>query len=180
MVEMKESANALKNATSNSLILFDELGRGTSTYDGMSLAGAIIEYIANKVRCKTLFSTHYHELTNMEQEFPGIKNVHVTISENDGDITFLHKVLDGAVDKSYGINVAKLANLPPFVIKRANELLETFENTGKKDEKVIKQFELNLEENDELREYIRTINPLEVTPIEALTILDKIKKMSDD
>ncbi len=180
MVEMKESANALKNATNKSLILFDELGRGTSTYDGMSLAGAIIEYIANKVKCKTLFSTHYHELTNMDKEFPSIKNVHVTISENDGDITFLHKVLDGSVDKSYGINVAKLANLPSFVINRANELLTEFESKDNKDGKVIKQFELNLEETDDLREYIKTINPLEVTPIEALTILDKIKKMSDD
>ena len=180
MVEMKESAYALKNATSKSLILFDELGRGTSTYDGMSLAGAIIEYIANKVKCKTLFSTHYHELTNMANEFPSIRNVHVTISENDGDITFLHKVLDGAVDKSYGINVAKLANLPSFVIKRANELLSEFESKDNKEGKVIKQFELNLEENDQLKEYLRTINPLEVTPIEALTILDKIKKMSDE
>ena len=181
MVEMKESASALRNATDKSLILFDELGRGTSTYDGMSLAGAIIEYIANKVRCKTLFSTHYHELTDMENRLPGIKNVHVTISENNGDITFLHKVMDGAVDKSYGINVAKLALLPSSVIKRANELLEEFESKKSGEEKVIKQFELNLEENnDELREYIKTINPLEVTPIEALTILDKIKKMSDD
>ncbi len=181
MVEMKESASALRNATDKSLILFDELGRGTSTYDGMSLAGAIIEYIANKIKCKTLFSTHYHELTDMENRLPGIKNVHVTISENDGDITFLHKVMDGAVDKSYGINVAKLASLPSSVIKRANELLEEFESKKSGEEKVIKQFELNLEEeNDELREYIKTINPLEVTPIEALTILDKIKKMSDD
>ena len=180
MVEMKESATALRNATKNSLILFDELGRGTSTYDGMSLAGSIIEYIANTIKCKTLFSTHYHELTDMENKIPGIKNVHVSISESDGDITFLHKVMDGSVDKSYGINVAKLAGLPNNVIKRANELLEEFENKNNNNgSKVIKQFELNFEENDELREYIRTINPLEVTPIEALTILDKIKKMSD-
>ena len=181
MVEMKESATALRNATKNSLILFDELGRGTSTYDGMSLAGSIIEYIANTIKCKTLFSTHYHELTDMENKIPGIKNVHVSISESDGDITFLHKVMDGSVDKSYGINVAKLAGLPNNVIKRANELLEEFENKNNNNNgnKVIKQFELNFEENDELREYIRTINPLEVTPIEALTILDKIKKMSD-
>ena len=181
MVEMKESATALRNATKNSLILFDELGRGTSTYDGMSLAGSIIEYIANTIKCKTLFSTHYHELTDMENKIPGIKNVHVSISESDGDITFLHKVMDGSVDKSYGINVAKLAGLPNNVIKRANELLEEFENKNNNNNgnKVIKQFELNFEENDELREYIRTINPLEVTPIEALAILDKIKKMSD-
>ena len=116
----------------------------------------------------------------MANEFPSIRNVHVTISENDGDITFLHKVLDGAVDKSYGINVAKLANLPSFVIKRANELLSEFESKDNKEGKVIKQFELNLEENDQLKEYLRIINPIEVTPIEALTILDKIKKMSDE
>ena len=180
MVEMKESAYALRNATKNSLILFDELGRGTSTYDGMSLAGSIIEYIATTLKCKTLFSTHYHELTTIENMFPGIKNVHVCVSENDGDITFLHKVLDGPVDKSYGINVAKLANLPNSVIKRANELLIEYENKDNKKSKKVKQFELTFEDNtDELREYIKTINPLEVTPIEALTILDKIKKMSD-
>ena len=180
MVEMKESAAALKSATSKSLILFDELGRGTSTYDGMSLAGAIIEYIATNIKCKTLFSTHYHELTSMENKFPGIKNVHVSINENDGDITFLHKVMDGAVDKSYGINVAKLANLPNTVITRANELLNDYEKTSNKREKVVKQIKLNLEDNkDELREYIKTLNPLEITPIEALTILDKIKRMSD-
>ncbi len=181
MVEMKESAYALRNATKNSLILFDELGRGTSTYDGMSLAGSIIEYIANNVKCKTLFSTHYHELTSMEEKLSGVKNVHVCVSESDGDITFLHKVMDGPVDKSYGINVAKLASLPNSVIKRANELLEEFENKDSKKERVVKQIEFNFDEQtDELRDYIKTINPLEVTPIEALTILDKIKKMSDD
>ena len=144
MVEMKESAYALANATKNSLILFDELGRGTSTYDGMSLAGSIIDYIATKIRCKTLFSTHYHELTDMENKLPGIHNVHVSIDETNGDITFLHKVMDGAVDKSYGINVAKLANLPHEVIKKANELLKEYEekdnNTSKT--KIVKQYAL--------------------------------------
>ncbi len=180
MVEMKESAYALKNATHNSLILFDELGRGTSTYDGMSLAGAIIEYIATNIKCKTLFSTHYHELIAMENKLSGVKNVHVTIAEEGGDITFLHKVLDGAVDKSYGINVAKLANLPNTVIKRANELLEEFENQNNKVERKAQQLELIFDEDtkDELREYIDTINPLEVTPIEAINILDQIKKKS--
>ena len=179
MVEMKESANALRNATKNSLILFDELGRGTSTYDGMSLAGAIIEYIANNIKCKTLFSTHYHELTDMENDLPGIHNVHVSIDETDGDITFLHKVMDGAVDKSYGINVAKLANLPESVINKANELLILFESDDKKEKKV-KQYELDLNSStDELREYIKTINPANVTPIEAINILDQIKKKSE-
>ena len=181
MVEMKESAYALLNATSKSLILFDELGRGTSTYDGMSLAGAIIDYIATKIKCKTLFSTHYHELTDMENKLPGIHNVHVSIDETDGDITFLHKVMDGPVDKSYGINVAKLANLPITVIDKANELLEEYENNDSKPHKKITQFQLDLDtKSDELRDYIKTINPLQVTPIEALVILDKIKKKSEE
>ena len=180
MVEMKESANALKNATKNSLILFDELGRGTSTYDGMSLAGSIIEYISKNIKCKTLFSTHYHELTDMEKSLSDVKNVHVSISEEEGDITFLHKVLDGAVDKSYGINVAKLANLPNDVITRADELLELYESKESKKERRVKQLELNFTcEKDELRDFISTINPLETTPIEAIQILDKIKKMVD-
>lgn len=181
MVEMKESAYALLNATSKSLILFDELGRGTSTYDGMSLAGAIIDYIATKVKCKTLFSTHYHELTDMENKLPGIRNVHVSIDETDGDITFLHKVMDGPVDKSYGINVAKLANLPISVIDKAQELLEEYEKNDNRPRKRVTQFQLDLDtKSDELRDYIKTINPLEVTPIEALIILDKIKKKSEE
>jgi DNA mismatch repair protein MutS len=180
MVEMKESAYALKNATKNSLILFDELGRGTSTYDGMSLAGAIIEYISKRIKCKTLFSTHYHELTKMENLYSGIKNVHVTISEEDGDITFLHKVLDGAVDKSYGINVAKLAELPEEVINESWKLLEEFESKNGKQKSNVHQYTLDLveEKHDELRDYLKNVNVNEITPIEALNILDHIKKIS--
>ena len=182
MVEMKESANALKNATKNSLILFDELGRGTSTYDGMSLAGSIIEYISKNVKCKTLFSTHYHELTEMEKSLPDVKNVHVSISEENGDVTFLHKVMEGPVDKSYGINVAKLANLPDKVINRANELLEMYESKDKNQSKKVTQFQLDFEEEkeDKLREYLNTIDPLYITPIEAINILDRLKKMSKE
>ena len=181
MIEMKESANALRNATENSLVLFDELGRGTSTYDGMSLAGSIIEYISNHIKCKTMFSTHYHELTDLENKLPGIKNVHVSIDETDGCVTFLHKVMDGCVDKSYGINVAKLADLPEEVITKANELLEMYEsNDHKKNTKRVKQFSLDLKEEkkDELREFLSKVNPLEITPIEALNILDQMKKIS--
>ena len=181
MVEMKESANAIKNATSKSLILFDELGRGTSTYDGMSLAGSIIEYINENIKCKTLFSTHYHELTEMENKYSGIKNVHVKALEEEGNITFLHKVLPGSVDKSYGINVAKLADLPNAINDRANELLAFYENKSNKREKVVKQFTLDLDtKTDTLREYIKTINPLEVTPMQAINILDEIKKKSEE
>ena len=179
MVEMKESAYALKNATENSLILFDELGRGTSTYDGMSLAGSIIEYVNKYLKCKTMFSTHYHELTKMAEYIPSIKNVHVSINETDGKVVFLHKVMDGAVDKSYGINVAKLAGLPDEVIEGAGKLLETYESTSKTEKKHIKQFELDLEtpNKDPLREFLRNINPLEVTPMEALKLLDEMKKI---
>ena len=179
MVEMKESAYALKNATENSLILFDELGRGTSTYDGMSLAGSIIEYVNKYLKCKTMFSTHYHELTKMAEYTPSIKNVHVSINETDGKVVFLHKVMDGAVDKSYGINVAKLAGLPDEVIEGAGKLLETYESTSKTEKKHIKQFELDLEtpNKDPLREFLRNIIPLEVTPMEALKLLDDMKKI---
>ena len=173
MVEMKESAT-----TSHSLILLDELGRGTSTYDGMSLAGSIISYISKHIKCKTMFSTHYHELTKMSEIFKNIKNVHVSISEKDGDIEFLHKVMDGAVDRSYGINVAKLASLPKEVIDEATKLLNEYESTSNEN-KHIKQYELDLEieEEDKLRTYLKNINPLEVTPMEALKILDEIKKL---
>ncbi len=176
MVEMKESAAALKNATKNSLILFDELGRGTSTYDGMSLAGSIIEYIETNIKCKTLFSTHYHELTKMADTFDGIKNVHVSIYEENGNIRFLHKVKPGAVDKSYGINVAKLANLPDKVIERADELLHNYEGHQKR-KKIIKQVEFDLVEEKEnpLYEFIDSINPNEITPIEALNLIYEIK-----
>ena len=180
MVEMKESAYALKNATKNSLILFDELGRGTSTYDGMSLASAIIRYISENIKCKTLFSTHYHELTSLEEKLNDVKNVHVTISEENGEVTFLHKVLDGAVDKSYGINVAKLADLPNSVIKEANELLEIYEKRDNTKGKKVKQLELDFNtsnNNTELVEFIKSINVYETTPIEAMNILDKLKKM---
>ena len=179
MVEMKESAYALKNATINSLILFDELGRGTSTYDGISLAGSIISYITKHIKCKTMFSTHYHELTKMSELDPSIKNVHVTIDENEGGVVFLHKVLDGAVDRSYGVNVAELAGLPEEVTEEARKLLKVYEKESKEEKTHIKQFELDLETpvKDPLREFLRQINPLEVTPMEALKLLDEIKKI---
>ena len=178
MVEMKESAYALRNATKDSLILFDELGRGTSTYDGMSLAGSIITYISKNLKCKTMFSTHYHELTKMSEFIEGIKNVHVSIDEDAETVVFLHKVMEGAVDKSYGINVAKLADLPKEVIEEANRMLSVYESEAGQ-EKHVKQFELDLkeEERDELREFLKNINPFEVTPMEALKLLDELKRL---
>ena len=130
MVEMREANDALKNATPNSLIIFDEIGRGTATYDGMALAQAIIEYIDKNVKAMTLFSTHYHELTELESQLPGLRNVHVDASEENGDLVFLHKVLPGPADKSYGIHVAKLAGLPNDVLVRASKILSSLEETS--------------------------------------------------
>lgn len=177
MVEMKEANEAITNATNNSLIIFDELGRGTATYDGLSLAQAIIEYIHNNIKCKTLFSTHYHELTKLEDHFENLKNVHVSALEENGNITFLHKIKNGSVDKSYGIHVAKLANLPKSLIKRANEILSDYESNGNIEIK--NQISFDLDEKDEENialEKLKQINPYEITPIEALNILYELKK----
>jgi DNA mismatch repair protein MutS len=179
MVEMMEANNAIQNATESSLILFDELGRGTATYDGMSLAQSIIEYIHDHIKCKTLFSTHYHELTTLEERLDKVKNVHVSALEELGNIIFLHKIKPGAVDKSYGIHVAKLAKLPNSLIKRANEILLVHENSSIKKPIVQEQLDLDTyEENkyQEIIEKIKAINVLEKSPLEALNILDEIKK----
>src|SRR5690625_1822661 len=128
MVEMLEAKHALTYATSKSLILLDEIGRGTSTYDGMALAQAIVEYIHDHIHAKTLFSTHYHELTSLEQSLPRLKNIHVRAEEHDDKIVFLHKVEAGASDESYGVHVAQLAKLPPTLIERAKEILTQLEN----------------------------------------------------
>ena len=177
MVEMIEAADAIKNATPNSLILFDELGRGTATFDGMSLAQAILEYINNKIGCKTLFSTHYHELTDLENSLDKLVNKHVSAEEKDGKITFLHKVKDGSIDKSYGINVAKLANLPKEVTDRASEILSIYEQKEKKRDIVIQTtLPINIEDNkNEIEESIKNLNVLELTPIEAINFLYELK-----
>ena len=128
MMEMVEVANILKNATSKSLVILDEIGRGTSTYDGMSIATAVIEYISKKIGAKTLFATHYHELIELEERFKNIRNYHVEAKEIGKDIIFLRKVLRGGTDQSYGIHVAKLAGVPKDVIRRANRLLLDIES----------------------------------------------------
>ena len=179
MVEMKEANNAVSNATKNSLILFDELGRGTATYDGMSLAQSILEYIHDKVKAKTLFSTHYHELTSLEKNLRYLKNVHVSAKEENGTITFLHKIKPGAVDKSYGIHVASLVNLPKEIITRASEILDLYENKKSKKEiyeQTSLSFDFNEEKESEVEKKLLEINPLEITPLEALNILDELKK----
>ena len=182
MVEMKEANYAISEATENSLILFDELGRGTATYDGMSLAQAILEYLHDKIKAKTMFSTHYHELTALEKDLKHLKNVHVSAVEENGKVTFLHKVKPGAVDKSYGIHVASLAKLPSSLIDRASDILNVYEKKNVK-KQVFTQtslFELNEDElkekPNEIEEKIKSINPLEMTPMEALSYLYDLKK----
>ena len=182
MVEMKEANIAISDATENSLILFDELGRGTATYDGMSLAQAILEYIHDKIKAKTMFSTHYHELTSLEKDLKHLKNVHVSAIEKEGQITFLHKVKNGAVDKSYGIHVASLAHLPESLIKRADEILNIYEKKSIKKETFTQTslFELTESEAEPkknvIEEKIKAKNPLEMTPMEALNYLYELKK----
>ena len=187
MVEMKEANLAIKDATERSLILFDELGRGTATYDGMSLAQAILEYIHDKIKAKTLFSTHYHELTTLANDLPHLRNVHVSAIEEDGKITFLHKIKNGAVDKSYGIHVASLASLPKEVITRAKEILDVYENKQVKEETFMQTslFSYSDEEVEheekisEVEERLKDIDPLTITPIEALNLLNELKKLQD-
>ena len=183
MVEMMEANNAISKATKNSLILFDELGRGTATFDGMALAQAIIEHIHENIKCKTLFSTHYHELTDLENNLKNLKNIHVSAIEEDGKVTFLHKIKEGSIDKSYGIHVAKLANLPDSLIKRADTILKIYENKEmKRDIKVQEALPIDemIPKKSKVEERLSEINPLEITPIDALNILYELKEMDKD
>ncbi|MBR2712764.1 MAG: DNA mismatch repair protein MutS [Bacilli bacterium] len=176
MVEMMEANNAITNATENSLILFDELGRGTATYDGMSLAAAIIEYIHDKVKAKTFFSTHYHELTDLSNTLPHLRNVHVSAVEEDGNITFLHKIKEGSIDKSYGLNVAKLAKLPDSLLKRAEEILKTYETNDKKEKVIELTLPLEEEKTSQIEEKIKNLDILNMSPMEAMNTLFEYKK----
>ncbi len=182
MVEMKEAKNAIVGATESSLILFDELGRGTATYDGMSLAQAILEYISENIGAFTVFSTHYHELTRLEKKYKNIKNVHVSAIENGKEITFLHKVKMGAVDKSYGIHVARLANMPESLLDRAEDILCEYENKERKknpEEKIQLTMDFEKEEekkSDIIKETIESVDVMHTTPIEALNILFELKQ----
>ena len=181
MVEMKEACNAICKATSNSLILFDELGRGTATYDGMSLAQAILEYISENIKAYTLFSTHYHELTKLDRKYKNIKNVHVSAVEDGDKITFLHKVKNGAVDKSYGIHVARLAKMPDKLLARASEILNEYETNAKKknpEEKVQLSMDFSQpeEKNDKLKMQIEHLDVMNMTPLEALNYLFELKE----
>ena len=179
MVEMIEAKNAIVNATENSLILFDELGRGTATFDGMSLARAILEYVNTKIKCKTLFSTNYHELTDLSETMSNIKNVHVDAIEEDGKVTFLHKVKEGPIDKSYGIHVARLAGLPEDLLDRADKILKTYESNEKNENhEVYVQQTLDFEEkheNSKLEEEIKNLDILKMTPMDAINYLYELK-----
>ena len=179
MVEMKEANNAIQNATEKSLILFDELGRGTATYDGMSLAKSILEYVDANIRCKTVFSTHYHELTELAEEIPTIKNVHVSAKEEDGKVYFLHKVEDGPVDKSYGIHVAKLAGMPADLIRRAEDVLRSYEkqNGNVKSEKATDQisFDFTPESISEVEKIVEKLDVDALRPKDALDLLYELK-----
>ena len=187
MVEMMEVANILKEATSDSLVILDEIGRGTSTYDGLSIAWAVATYIADKEKCgaKTLFATHYHELTQLENQVEGIKNYSIAVKEKGEDIIFLRKIVQGGTDESYGIHVAKLAGVPAPVVKKANEILKSLERksalTKEATEKENKkqpagQLDLYNYKLAELAHEIDKINLNELTPIEALNTLVKLKE----
>ena len=191
LVEMNEVANILDNATNNSLVILDEIGRGTSTYDGLSIAWAIVEYISNKIKCKTLFATHYHELTELENKVDGVTNYNVAVLENNNDIKFLRKIVTGSAKKSYGIAVAKLAGVNQKVLSRANNILSKLvDNDLVNSKEDIFEYDDNLVEindsKDNNKKYIDIIDNIKkldvknLTPINALVILSDIKGKLDE
>ncbi len=181
MVEMLEANHALTHATENSLILLDEIGRGTSTYDGMALAQAIVEHIHENIRAKTLFSTHYHELTTLDEELIRLKNIHVKAEEYEGSVIFLHQIQEGAADESYGIHVAKLADLPEPLIDRASSLLKELENT-RVEEASSEQLSLFVEEEkpkaktSKLESRLKDLDLMQMTPMDAMNELYQMQK----
>jgi len=185
MVEMTETANIINNATAKSLVILDEVGRGTSTYDGLSLAWAITEHIANKIKCRTLFATHYHELTELAELFTNIKNCNVAVREWMDEVVFLHKILPGGTDKSYGIHVAKLAGVPKSVLERSTEILAELESTFTKEAggEHLARHKTKEPDADSLfvRKHKSVLDKLastdinNLTPIEAINLLNQIK-----
>ncbi len=184
MVEMNEANRALQEATENSLILFDEIGRGTSTYDGMALAQAMIEYIAACVHAKTMFSTHYHELTSLADSIGTVRNVHVAVKEENDKVTFLYKIKEGPAGHSYGINVARLAGLPDSVLERAKGLQKELESKRRVVQQSYQLIEMKKEDKtaDAIREKLKAVNPDDMSPREAWAMLcdlsDLVKKDS--
>lgn len=186
MVEMTETANIINNATAKSLVILDEVGRGTSTYDGLSLAWAITEHIAANIKCRTLFATHYHELTELAELFGNIKNCNVAVREWMDEVVFLHKILPGGTDKSYGIHVAKLAGIPKSILERSKEILEELETTFQKEatsEHLAKhktkkpdKDTLFVQKHKGVLDKLSAIDIDNLTPIEAINLLNKIKQ----
>lgn len=182
MVEMIEANTALQNATKDSLALFDEIGRGTSTFDGMALAQAMVEYLATVVKCKTIFSTHYHELTQLEHSLPQVKNMHVEVFEENNEVTFLYRVKHGRADRSYGVNVARLAHLPNAIIDRAGQLITELESK----KRVVQQSMAIVEmvtipkELQRVEADLKKLDINQTTPLEALAYLDAWKKQMKD
>lgn len=181
MVEMMEANTALRYATKHSLILFDEIGRGTATYDGMALAQAMLEYIDEAIGAKTLFSTHYHELTELAEEHQSMRNVHVDVREEKNEIEFRYRVIEGKADKSYGINVAKLAHLPKVVLDRASQLLLNFENQDNNQNYQPSLFVMDQAqpEKSQLLQQLQELDVDSMTPRDALDCLYELKKLSE-
>ena len=196
MVEMQEAANILNNATRRSLVILDEIGRGTSTFDGLSIAWAVVEYLHERIGAKALFATHYHHLTELEQLLPRVKNYHIAVREQGNDIIFLRRIMPGSIDKSYGIHVARLAGLPKEVIDNASQVLRRLEEEEVADDKIVAKrlrkrrlakvfsdpaqrtlFEVSAAEPSPVEEELRKLNPNEMTPLQALKTLFKLKEM---
>jgi DNA mismatch repair protein MutS len=194
MVEMNEVADILKHASDRSLLILDEIGRGTSTYDGLSIAWAVIEQVTNKrlLGCRTLFATHYHELTDLEGILPGVFNSHIAVDRNDGEIVFLHQIRQGGADQSYGIEVARLAGVPQNVVQRSQEILLQLEKEHGGQHRIkIKSLARPMEgqidlfasstetvQPDLLRERLKTIDVHTLTPLDALNLLYDLQKQA--
>ena len=176
MVEMVETANILHNATQRSLLILDEIGRGTSTYDGVSIAWATVEYLHNhpQLRSKTLFATHYHELTQLAELLPGVRNYNVAVSEADNNVVFLHKVVPGGADRSYGIHVAQLAGLPHPVVQRAGEILKQLEASSGKAVRIDPQMPQQLALFPETNPLIEELEDLDVNSLSPIEALNKL------
>ncbi|HET7152156.1 MAG TPA: DNA mismatch repair protein MutS, partial [Candidatus Kapabacteria bacterium] len=190
LVEMHEAANIVNNATAKSLILLDEIGRGTSTFDGVSIAWALTEYLHEHIGAKTLFATHYHELNELSELYPRVKNYKVDVREVDDRVIFLHKVLEGYADHSYGIQVAQMAGLPEEITSRAKEIMQKLEqNVGKEFgiaqtsqefvQKTKTQISLFEVRDDKLREELKKLDMNSLTPLEALNKLAELKKQAE-
>ena len=178
MVEMLEANNALRFASEKSLILFDEIGRGTATFDGMAIAQAMIEYIACHIKCLTLFSTHYHELTFLENKNMGIQNVHASAKIYNDQLVFEYLIKKGKSNKSYGVNVAKLAKLPDEVIARANVVLDTLEQNNVEDKLIAEHNQVKIiVQESEVEKYLKNIDPMTLSPLDALSTLIELKKL---